>query len=263
MTQITEISQAIAKEITVDFQGHGFITGRGLARLLGVSQPLFTDKQMPSKIREILTGYGFEPDNIAQNGFPDLLLPSIAFYYAVDARKTSSQARQVLKVLGAIGARTWMQQVKGWKKEEEQPVAPPVSPLPPADVRVINLVGALKDLGFELDNPRFNQELKDLTGDILGLTPVHSLQPATSRWCGVVERAEHLGYPVGIVTRKRVALGKYVKKHYQGEVRQEKRLCNGTHREINLYEIGDRLDRLIMAYLGSSAPCAIDETSIR
>lgn len=173
MTQITEISQAIVQEITVDSQGHGLITGRGLARLLGVGHALFTGKQMPSKIREILTGYGFEPDNIAQNGFPDLLLPSIAFYYAVDARKTSSQARQVLKVLGAIGARTWMQQVKGWVPQTEKK-------LPPADVRVTNLVGALKDLGFELDNPRFNQGLKDLTGDILGLTPVHSLQPGVA-----------------------------------------------------------------------------------
>lgn len=232
---------------SVDTEGHGFITGRGLARLLGVGQPLFTDKQMPSKIREILTGYGFEPDKITQNGFPDLLLPSIAFYYAVDARKTSSQARQVLKVLGAIGARTWMQQVKGWKKEE-QPVQPPQPALPPADVRVANLMEACKFFHLDADNPRFQQALSDLTGDILGLTPERQLEEGKDRWCGVAERAEELGYGVKRVTSQRSMLGKWVKKHFQGVPRREKRLCNGTHRGIYIYPVGENLDACIETF---------------
>lgn len=114
--QITEIEKSIASEIQVDQKGHGFISGRGLARLLGVSQPLFTDKQMASKTRQILIAQGFEPDKIAASGYPDVVLPAIASYYGYAAKQTSEQARQVSLVLGAIGARTWMQKVAGWEK---------------------------------------------------------------------------------------------------------------------------------------------------
>ncbi len=74
--------------------------------------------------------------------------------------------------------------------------------LPPADVRVANLINALDRIGFDMENPRFNQGIKDITGDILGLGQ-HTLQSADGEiWCGVAERAEQLGHPIGLVTKK-------------------------------------------------------------
>jgi hypothetical protein len=68
MTQITEIEQAIASENTVNSEGHGFITGRGLARLLGLGVTRFTATQMASKTAEILTQHGLDTATIAATG---------------------------------------------------------------------------------------------------------------------------------------------------------------------------------------------------
>ena len=119
--------------------------------------------------------------------------------------------------------------------------------LPPADIRVANLIKALDRIGFDMENPRFNQGIKDITGDILGLGQ-HTLQSADGEiWCGVAERAEQLGHPIGLVTKVRIQLGKWVA---QGELpkKQEMRLCNGTQRPINLYLVGDELDACINSF---------------
>ena len=124
------------------------------------------------------------------------------------------------------------------------PPEPQQLQLPPADVRVANLIKALDRIGFDMENPRFNQGIKDITGDILGLGQ-HTLRSADSEiWCGVAERAEQLGHPVGEVSRKRSQLGKWVA---QGGLlkRQEARLCNGTQRSVNLYLVDDELDSCI------------------
>ena len=95
-----------------------------------------------------------------------------------------------------------------------------------------------------MQNPRFNQGIKDITGDILGLGQP-ALKPAISEtWCRVAERAEQLGHSVGEVSRKRSQLGKWVA---QGGLlkKQEARLCNGTQRSINLYLVDDELDSCI------------------
>jgi hypothetical protein len=121
--------------------------------------------------------------------------------------------------------------------------------LPPSDIRVVQIVSALEKIGLELNNPRFNQALKDLACDILGFN--QNKLPAVENkeiWCGVAERAEQLGYPVAAVTRFRSPLGKFVKG--KGLVsKMEKRLCGGTEREINLYQVCERLDNSIHAYM--------------
>ena len=119
--------------------------------------------------------------------------------------------------------------------------------LPPADVRVANLIKALDRIGFDMENPRFNQGIKDITGDILGLGQ-RTLQSADGEtWCGVAERAEQLGYPVGEVSRKRSQLGKWVARADLSK-KQESRLCNGTQRSVNLYLVGDELDSCINSF---------------
>jgi hypothetical protein len=135
------------------------------------------------------------------------------------------------------------------------PAAPPPAPLPPADVRVSNLVSALDRLGVDLSNPRFNQHLKDLSLDIL---MAQKTLPGTSdRWLEVAEKAEEMGYPVALVTRFRSALGLWVSKHI-GETdglerKTEKRLCNGTQREIFLYRDSEVLEEIIREYMDVKA----------
>ena len=118
-------------------------------------------------------------------------------------------------------------------KEQAQP-QPETVTLPPADVRITNFVGALEKLGIDLDNPRFSQELKDFTMDIV-LGKNKTLPSSNEVWAGVAEIAERMGYAIALVTKHRSQLGKWVALCDGLARRTEKRLCNGTSRDINLY----------------------------
>lgn len=128
-------------------------------------------------------------------------------------------------------------------------------PLPPADVRVSNLINALDKLGLDFDNPRFKQGYQDLAHDILGVgQPV--LPQSRDRWLGVVERAEELGHAPKLVVKYRSQLGKWIKSHGL-TFKQEKRLCNGTHRLVNLYLTCDELGELIHVFMEAKLPQAL------
>ena len=150
----------------------------------------------------------------------------------------------LVRAMGKAGATVFMHQLAGFKISSTASITQKPLQLPPADVRVANLISALDRIGFDMENPRFNQGIKDITGDILGLGR-SALKPATSEtWCGVAERAEQLGYPVGEVSRKRSQLGKWVARGGLLK-KQEARLCNGTQRSVNLYLVDDELDSRI------------------
>lgn len=125
--------------------------------------------------------------------------------------------------------RTLVRVVKEQAQSQPEPVA-----LPPADVRITNFVGALEKLGIDLDNPRFSQELKDFTMDIV-LGKNNALPSSNEVWAGVAEIAERMGYAIALVTKYRSQLGRWVAVCDDLEKRTEKRLCNGTLRDINLY----------------------------
>jgi hypothetical protein len=119
--------------------------------------------------------------------------------------------------------------------------------LPPADIRVANLVSALDRLGVDLTNPRFNQELQDFSLDlVLGRKALPATQP--EEWLGVVEKAERLGYSIALITSNRSQLGKYVASCNLAS-RKERRLCNGTMRDINLYHDCEALENAIGEFL--------------
>lgn len=120
--------------------------------------------------------------------------------------------------------------------------------LPPGDIRVTNLIGSLTALGIELTNPRIKQGLQDLTLDLLGLTKSLPSSVPIDIWAGVAERAEELGYTPGLVVQYRSQLGKYVKS-FSLESKQEKRLCNGTQRPINIYRVSNDLDNAIKEFM--------------
>ena len=116
-------------------------------------------------------------------------------------------------------------------------------------------IGTLKEIGYELDNPRFAQSIRDLVGDAVGLG--QSALPGTQDvWLGVAEKAEQMGYPVALATKYRGSLGAWVSKHIEElglEWKREKRLCNGTERFINIYRDTDALEEIIREYMDVKA----------
>lgn len=225
-------------ELVIDTAtGEAFATQTGYARMSGLTQQAInkrcnTYNQDELKTAEMLTKTGFKTYN--------LISAKLVFRWLMKDNP------ELAEKMGTVGATVYLHQLAGYKVKSE-PVEPPKPQLPPSDVRVSNLISSLQAIGFELDNPRFNQAIKDLTGDILGLNQ-NQLTPSKEVWCGVAERAEQLGYPVAAVTRYRSPLGKFVKG--KGLVsKMEKRLCNGTEREINLYQVCERLDNAIHAYM--------------
>lgn len=167
---------------------------------------------------------------------------------------------ELARAMGKAGATVYMHQLAGFKvsstatepivKPKPEPTAPPIPQLP-GDIRLVQMVSTLKDLDFELLNPRFKQGLQDLAADMLGISqPRLEAEKTTNRdgvWFGVVERAEQLGYPVGLLIKKRTSLGRWVAGRITDSVK-ETRLCNGTQRPINVYRVTDELDRAIVSY---------------
>ena len=139
--------------------------------------------------------------------------------------------------MARLGLRLFVYELVGYSQVKEQPS------LPPAHIQVHNLVSDLKWLGIESDNPRYSQLLKDSALTILGVGKVESV---TQKYCGVVERAEQLGYSTKQINGGS-QLGKFVNKHLR-PAHKENRLCQGTLRPINVFEVNDSLDCAIRAY---------------
>jgi phage anti-repressor protein len=131
------------------------------------------------------------------------------------------------------------------KELSKQQPAPQI----PGDIRAVNFINMLaSQLGCDVKNPRFNQELQDFCLDIaIGYKRIASSEPKEV-WLGVAERAEQLGYPISLVTNNRSQLGKYVAT-FGLQSTKENRLCNGTQRPINLYLLSDELDNAIKEFM--------------
>lgn len=72
-SQMTEVLQGIRSEITVDKEGKGSITKKGLAELLGISRSVLSVDRMAKKLAETLTAKGFlGVDRKLSNGIPDV-----------------------------------------------------------------------------------------------------------------------------------------------------------------------------------------------
>ena len=134
--------------------------------------------------------------------------------------------------------------LKGVRSEPE-----PLKLAPPIE-RVASLMASLKFFDIDTENPRFKQELQDLTLDVLGISKRPALPGEVEEWCGVVERAEQLGIAPALVTKHRSKLGKAIanRPFDSTDRREEKRLCNGTLRNVNLNRVTHDLDSAINDY---------------
>ena len=130
----------------------------------------------------------------------------------------------------------------------------PQKELPPNDIRYGELIDKLEKgqdiLGIDLKNPRWNQALQDLAMNTL----IHgnALPGDTELWLGAVEIAERMGLMKLAGISYRSALGNFlsrkIKSGVEIERRREKRLCNGTNREIWVYKDDDGVRELIKNY---------------
>ena len=232
------IFENIQKELRIDaVTGVGYCSIRGAATIAGVDQEsvrkaLKTGADLePSKLAESLVEKGFKGADLTafvQTGIPDLALAGILEYYAMYAgRYCNPTARAAYSSFAAIGIRTVIQNVCN------HTTAPTPVALPPAAVQLHNMVEALKFLEVDVQNPRFKQGLQDLAVNMLGIAQP-SLSGSATVYLGVAEKAQELGYPIGLVTQFRSQLGKYVASIGLPS-QKEKRLCHGTQRPINVY----------------------------
>ena len=227
--------------------GEAFATQSGYARMSGKDQSTISrrcsklDAPNAVKSSEIETGYGVK--------VVALIPAKLVFKWAITDKPELAEA------MGEAGATVYIHQLAGFKVTSDAVKKPTPTPTPtppisllPSDIRLVQMVSSLKDINFELLNPRFKQGLQDLAADMLGIsTP---LLPANARdgvWCGVVERAEQLGYGVESVLDNRNWLGRWIAARISDRVK-EVRLCNGTQRQINLYRQTPELDAAIVSY---------------
>lgn len=191
---------------------------------------------------------GETAETVAAQGLEGAGLVSVIKRFA-SSNRVSKETRQhntdLLEKLAIVGAQTFINSLAGIEPAT-QAIALPSSY---ERAKALNgMVSSLTYLGVDVQNPRMLQGLQDMAIDLLGIAnPALPSHETKEQWCGVAERAEQLGYPVALVIKHRSLLGKHVKA--QGLIsRQEKRMCGGTQRPINLYPVTPELDRAIASY---------------
>ena len=226
--------------------GEAFATQSGYARMSGLSRQAINKRCKGCNLDDLKTAEIETPSGLQGC---NLIPAKLVFKWAITDKPELAEA------MGEAGATVYIHQLAGFKVTSDAVKKPTPTPTPtppisllPGDIRLVQMVSSLKDINFELLNPRFKQGLQDLAADMLGIsTP---LLPANARdgvWCGVVERAEQLNYPIELTLNKRNVLGRWVSALISDRVK-EVRLCNGTQRQINLYRITPELDTAIVAY---------------
>lgn len=128
-TLTSEFETQLVNEITIDSNGIGRVTIRGVARLAGIVESSIRRAfegaaQNPSKLAEMLICQGFECGTIDQwseKGIPDIAVGIILEYYAFEAgRYCTLQAANVFRAFSRIGIRMWIQKLKGQESEENK-----------------------------------------------------------------------------------------------------------------------------------------------
>lgn len=228
-------------ELVINQQsGCVYTSVRGLARMCDRNESTIRSWQgarnIPLIEAEILTQGGLQGARLFNE---DGILDALEKYNPVMLRKFAN-----------LGVRFYYHSLIGFKQPTEQTEEPKALPTSYEKAQCVNsLAASLQMFEIEIHNPRFKQSAKDLVCDILGFNQNEKLLTEQKEiWLGVAERAEQLGYNASLVSRFRSTLGKFVKANGLA-CKREKRLCNGTEREINLYLLTDALDNAIKEYM--------------
>lgn len=181
-----ELPESISKEFSVDEQGHGFVSRKGLARLCGVVKKSIQTianriEQGDQTLPEILKthcGYNFEGGDLP---IPDTIAASIIKYYAYQGRGTA-QATDI--ALGAIGLRTVIQ-----KSLDYQPVKR--RSLTRAEIIELCVLPVPSEW-----KPRFSEDYYDQLSRLTGLEQFGSARPAL--WARYTKELVYDWLPIGI-----------------------------------------------------------------
>ncbi len=124
MSTIFHLPRNILSEFAVDDDGKTYGTQSGTARLCGV-----TRQSINELLEKILSGKGLSKPlqpfagmdyRVSGKGLPDLLISAIINHYAMYARKTTEEAKNVLSCFQVIGLRCWLREELGWKEQQKK-----------------------------------------------------------------------------------------------------------------------------------------------
>lgn len=198
--------------------GESFCSVSGYARMAGkdkstISRRLESVASNDRKTAEILTDAGMRSVVLVSEDLIAEWLP----------KDNHQMASKLMK----LGVRMFLHQFAGYEhrigRQKEQL---------PSRVLAVETARSIREITDSLeDNPRLAQLLTDIAmNDALALIGGSSTNPHPLR--GVAEIAQDMGYLV--TTSNRIRLGKFVRSQLNTGV-QEKRLCNGTQRQIWCY----------------------------
>lgn len=133
MSNIVHIPEELKKEFRVNEKGETTCSIRGLARMLLLHHKTlsehFSGGRGESFLRKTLIEQGFDVAALlswVETGVPDVAIPTVAEYYAFDAKQVSNEtrdaARKFIRATSAIGIRVWIQKELGIPYEDSREV---------------------------------------------------------------------------------------------------------------------------------------------
>lgn len=126
MGNIIRIPEELKHEFSMNSKGETSCSIRGVARILLVHHSQLSrhlsGEQTNSQLYKNLIEQGFEPGELqswSKTGVPDIAIPTIAEYYAFDAKQVSQDTRDMARVFiratSAVGIRHWFQTELGFE----------------------------------------------------------------------------------------------------------------------------------------------------
>jgi hypothetical protein len=132
---IVRIERNGVEFFTVEATGESGMSVSGLARLCGVAQPRISEilhksaiglegfeslKPLLGKNCELSVGSSYKNVTV----IADWACACIIEYYALDARKTTPEAKYALRQFNKMGVRSWIQSITGWQQPQTTKLSP-------------------------------------------------------------------------------------------------------------------------------------------
>ena len=123
---LAQTLESLKSEIKVDFNGRGFVSIRGAARLAGLDHSTLVKAfssggNSESKLAQSLIKKGFTLGTFQSQGIPDKALACILEYYTFDAGKRCTETAELsYRAFAAIGVRSWLHKSVGYVEPQRK-----------------------------------------------------------------------------------------------------------------------------------------------
>jgi hypothetical protein len=180
---LAELPESIAKEFTVNTQGQGFVSRRGIARLSGVHHSSVQNllnlissggQKLPKNLKPF-AGQAFD----SGDQIPDTVASAIIKYYSRQGKET---AQDTDDAIGAIGLRTVIQKTLGWE-----------APRKLTEREIVELMCLPVPTDWQ---PRFTVEYYNELSRLTKLTPIGHKRPAL--WAKITKELVYDYMPKGV-----------------------------------------------------------------